>query len=124
MALAELSESGKVVPVIDRTYPLSETAAAIQRMVDGDARGKIVVTVPAEWPARFAALGDLHASENDQAYSLDTLLEMSERDETDRGQGDLPYPPEYPKMPGEPKRVQHSRGTGVPAERSSRRWSE
>ncbi|MGW2857941.1 hypothetical protein ACWDAZ_41245, partial [Streptomyces sp. NPDC001215] len=31
------------------------------------------------------------------------------RDEHDHGLGDLPYPPEYPKMPGEPKRVQPSR---------------
>jgi hypothetical protein len=28
-----------------------------------------------------------------------------------RGLGDLPYPPEYPKMPGEPKRVQPSKDT-------------
>ena len=77
-------------------------------------------------PARFAEVGDLHAAVNDEAYSLDTLLEMSERDEADRGQGDLPYPPEYPKMPGEPKRVQPSRDTGLPAEpRPPRRnWSE
>lgn len=46
IVLAELAESGKIIPVIDRTYPLSETAAAIQRMVDGDARGKLVVTLP------------------------------------------------------------------------------
>ena len=31
-----------------------------------------------------------------------------ERDETE-GEGDMPYPPDYPKMPGEPKRVQPSR---------------
>lgn len=60
-------------------------------------------------PARFAEVGDLHAPVNTEAYSLDTLLEMSERDQTDRGQGDLPYPPEYPKMPGEPPRVQPSK---------------
>ena len=45
IALTELIESGKVTPAIDRTYPLSETAAAIQHMVDGHARGKVVVTV-------------------------------------------------------------------------------
>jgi hypothetical protein len=33
---------------------------------------------------------------------------MYERDEAE-GAGDMPYPPEYPKMPGEPKRVQPSR---------------
>jgi hypothetical protein len=34
---------------------------------------------------------------------------MAERDAHDRGLGDLPYPPEFPKMPGEPKRVQPSK---------------
>ena len=60
-------------------------------------------------PDRFAQVGDLHAAVSTEAYSLDRLLEMSERDERDHGQGDMPYPPEYPKMPGEPPRVQPSR---------------
>jgi len=60
-------------------------------------------------PARFASVGDLHAPVADQAYSLEPLLELVARDERDRGEGDLPYPPEYPKMPGEPPRVQPSR---------------
>lgn len=72
-------------------------------------------------PARFAEVGDLHAGVNNEAYSLDKLMEMSERDQVDRGQGDLPYPPEYPKMPGEPKRVQPSKDTGLPAGTSRRR---
>lgn len=66
-------------------------------------------------PARFARVGDPHAELGQRAFSIDALLEMSERDERDRGAGDLPYPPEYPKMPGEPKRVQPSRDTGLPA---------
>jgi NADPH:quinone reductase-like Zn-dependent oxidoreductase len=45
IVLKELIEAGKVTPVIDRTYPLSEAPAAIQYMVDGRARGKVVVTV-------------------------------------------------------------------------------
>lgn len=45
VVLTELIESGKVTPVIDRTYPLSEAPAAIQYMADGRARGKVVVTV-------------------------------------------------------------------------------
>lgn len=61
-------------------------------------------------PARFAELGDLHAGIDDNSYSIETLLEMYERDEAD-GLGDMPYPPDYPKMPGEPKRVQPSRDT-------------
>jgi DNA ligase D-like protein (predicted polymerase) len=72
-------------------------------------------------PARFAEVGDLHAGVNTEAYSLEKLLEMSERDQTDRGQGDMPYPPEYPKMPGEPKRVQPSKDTGLPAGTPRRR---
>jgi NADPH:quinone reductase-like Zn-dependent oxidoreductase len=43
--LTDLVESGKVTPAIDRTYPLSDTPAAVQHMVDGRARGKVVVTV-------------------------------------------------------------------------------
>lgn len=45
-----------------------------------------------------------------RAFTLDGLLELAERDEGG-GLGDLPYPPSYPKMPGEPKRVQPSRDT-------------
>ncbi len=45
VALTELIESGKVIPAVERTYPLSEAPAAVQHMVDGRARGKIVVTV-------------------------------------------------------------------------------
>jgi DNA ligase D-like protein (predicted polymerase) len=58
--------------------------------------------------ARFAERGDLHAEIDDVHHSLQPLLDMYERDESE-GAGDMPYPPEYPKMPGEPKRVQPSR---------------
>ncbi len=60
-------------------------------------------------PDRFAAVGDLYAAMNDAAYGLEPLLELADRDERDHAAGDLPYPPEFPKMPGEPKRVQPSR---------------
>ncbi|WP_250301542.1 non-homologous end-joining DNA ligase [Streptomyces sp. A 4/2] len=60
-------------------------------------------------PERYAELGDVHADMDDHAFRLDALLELADKDEQDRGLGDLPYPPEYPKMPGEPKRVQPSR---------------
>jgi DNA ligase D len=59
-------------------------------------------------PGRFADLGDPHAGIDDAAYSLQPLLELYERDEAE-GEGDMPYPPQYPKMEGEPKRVQPSR---------------
>jgi NADPH:quinone reductase-like Zn-dependent oxidoreductase len=43
--LIELIEAGKVVPVIDRRYPLSEVAEAFRYLEEGNARGKIVITV-------------------------------------------------------------------------------
>ena len=43
--LAGLIEAGKLRTVIDRTYPLAETAAAISYVAEGHARGKVVVTV-------------------------------------------------------------------------------
>jgi DNA ligase D-like protein (predicted polymerase) len=62
----------------------------------------------ATMPARFAEVGDRHATINEAAHSLEPLLDMYERDAAE-GRGDMPYPPDYPKMPGEPKRVQPSR---------------
>jgi DNA ligase D len=62
----------------------------------------------ATMPARFSEVGDRHAAIDDAVHSLEPLLEMYERDVAE-GYGDLPYPPDYPKMPGEPKRVQPSR---------------
>jgi DNA ligase D len=62
----------------------------------------------ATMPARFAEVGDRHAAIDDAFHSLQPLLDMYERDQAE-GEGDMPYPPDYPKMPGEPKRVQPSR---------------
>jgi DNA primase len=86
---------------------------------------KALVSAPLDWnelesvrpedfdvtsmPARFAERGDLHRDVNEDAFSLLALLEFVERDERDHGLGDLPYPPDYPKMPGEPMRVQPSK---------------
>jgi DNA ligase D len=63
----------------------------------------------ATMPGRFADLGDLHAGIEDAAWSIEPLLEWADRDERDRGLGDAPYPPNYPKQDGEPPRVQPSR---------------
>ena len=64
----------------------------------------------ATMPARFARLGDLHAGmDTVQPFSIEPLLEWAERDERDRGLGDAPYPPNFPKQEGEPPRVQPSR---------------
>ena len=89
------------------------------------ARPEATVSMPVDWsrlpdvaPADFTPhtvpglvqrYGDALAEIDDTAFTLDALLEMSERDERDHGLGDMPYPPEFPKMPGEPKRVQPSK---------------
>ncbi|HEY0533919.1 MAG TPA: non-homologous end-joining DNA ligase [Actinoplanes sp.] len=59
-------------------------------------------------PPRFAKIGDPHASIDDVAHDITPLLQWSERDEK-AGLGDMPYPPDHPKMPGEPPRVQPSK---------------
>jgi NADPH:quinone reductase-like Zn-dependent oxidoreductase len=43
--LRDLLATGKIMPVIDRTYPLSDTAAAIGYLEQGHARGKVVITM-------------------------------------------------------------------------------
>ena len=45
IVLGELIESGKLTPVIDRTYPLAEVPEAIRYLEEGHARGKVVITV-------------------------------------------------------------------------------
>jgi hypothetical protein len=57
-------------------------------------------------PERFRRVGDLHEGIDEVSWSLEPLLEMAERD---HDLGEAPYPPNFPKMPGEPKRVQPSR---------------
>ncbi len=60
-------------------------------------------------PVRYRELGDVHADMDEHAFRLESALELADRDEREHGLGDLPYPPEHPKMKGEPKRVQPSR---------------
>jgi NADPH:quinone reductase-like Zn-dependent oxidoreductase len=43
--LKELFEAGKVVPVIDRRYPLSEVPEALRYLEEGHAQGKVVITM-------------------------------------------------------------------------------
>ncbi len=57
---------------------------------------------------RWDALGDLQTGMDEAAGSLDGLLAMAAADEQ-RGLGDAPWPPHYPKQPDEPPRVQPSK---------------
>ena len=72
----------------------------------------------ATMPTRFAQIGDRHAEIDEVAHSLEPLLDLYERDAAN-GLGDMPYPPDYPKMPGEPKRVQPSRDRDRPRDRTA-----
>jgi DNA ligase D-like protein (predicted polymerase) len=81
----------------------------------------------ATMPARFARLGDRHASMDESPCSLEPLLELAAR-QAHGGLGEAPWPPHYPKQPGEPTRVQPSRrktpetrGSGVTARGGPRR---
>jgi DNA ligase D-like protein (predicted polymerase) len=65
-------------------------------------------------PKRFAAVGDVHAGMDAAVGSLDGLLELAARDET-QGLGDAPWPPHFRKMDGEAPRVAPSRAKGAKA---------
>ena len=59
-------------------------------------------------PKRFAERGDPGATIDEKAHSLEPLLKLIEKHESE-GLGDAPYPPHYPKAEGEPPRVQPSK---------------
>ena len=63
-------------------------------------------------PQLVGSRDDPWADIDSNAQSIERLLEMAAAD-AERGLGDMPYPPNYPKMPGEPKRVQPSRDTDL-----------
>lgn len=69
-----------------------------------DPRGFTLHTVP----GRLASQGDAWAEIDDVHHSLRPLLDLWEANPVE-----MPYPPEYPKMPGEPKRVQPSKAKKV-----------
>ena len=64
-------------------------------------------------PARLRSRGDPSATIDDHDHSLDELLELAARDERE-GLGDAPWPPNFRKQPGEPRRVQPSRARKDP----------
>jgi DNA ligase D-like protein (predicted polymerase) len=65
-------------------------------------------------PARLDAVGDPAETMDDVPQRLDALLEMVRVDIEERGLKDAPWPPQYAKQPGEPKRVQPSRARPDP----------
>jgi len=71
---------------------------------DADPDDFTIATVPDFLAGREDPWADIDAN----AQSIEPLLEMVKADE-DKGLGDMPYPPSYPKMPGEPPRVQPSK---------------
>jgi DNA ligase D len=89
-----------------RKTPIATVSTPLlwEELPDADPDDFTIATVPALLERR----GDPMAALDEVAHSLEPLLEMADRD-ADEGLGDLPYPPNYPKMPGEPKRVQPSK---------------
>lgn len=65
------------------------------------------MTIP-EFASRWEAVGDVTAGIDAASGDLSPVMRMVDADE-DRGLGDAPWPPHFPKMPGEPMRVQPSR---------------
>jgi len=63
-------------------------------------------------PARLKAVGDPNVKMDDEAGSLDKLLQLADRDEA-AGLGDAPWPPHFRKMEGEAPRVAPSRAKGM-----------
>ena len=70
----------------------------------GDPRRFNLFTVP----ERFAERGDVHAAIDDVHNDLTPLVDLYAQ-QVKEGRGEMPYPPDYPKMPGEPPRVQPSK---------------
>jgi bifunctional non-homologous end joining protein LigD len=72
-------------------------------------------------PKRFAEVGDPSEGIDEAVGSLEPLLELSKQHE-EAGFGDAPWPPEYAKQPGEPRRVQPSkRRAGGPEDDQAKR---
>ncbi len=75
-----------------------------EELESADPKNFTVLTVP----ERLKTVGDPWASFHEKPGTIDKLLDWWQRD-LDSGLGELPFPPDYPKMPGEPSRVQPSR---------------
>jgi len=67
-------------------------------------------------PAILAAEGDAWAGIDDAVGDVATAVALWDQDVAQRGLGELPFPPDFPKMPGEPRRVQPSRKRADPTQ--------
>ena len=91
--------SARKTPIATVSTPLTW-----DELRDADPDDYTISTVP----DFIAGRPDPWAGIDEDAQSIELLLDMVKADE-ERGLGDLPYPPSYPKMPGEPPRVQPSK---------------
>ena len=91
--------SARKTPIATVSTPLTW-----EELRDADPDDYTIATVP----EFIAGRPDPWAGIDDDSQSIELLLDMVKADE-ERGLGDLPYPPSYPKMPGEPPRVQPSK---------------
>jgi DNA ligase D-like protein (predicted polymerase) len=89
-----------------RPLPDARTSCALtwDELPDVEAADLTIRTVA----ERLRSDTDPYATIDDQSFTLDSLLDLAQRDE-DGGLGDAPWPPHFAKQPGEPKRVQPSR---------------
>ena len=76
-----------------------------ERLSDGKPGDFTVRTVP----AILAAEGDAWAGIDAAVGNVSSAIALWDQDIAERGLGEMPFPPDYPKMPGEPSRVQPSR---------------
>jgi bifunctional non-homologous end joining protein LigD len=83
-----------------------------ERLADVRAGDFTVRTVP----AILGAEGDAWASINDAVGNVSGAIALWDQDVAERGLGEMPFPPDFPKMPGEPPRVQPSRKRRDPNE--------
>jgi DNA primase len=91
-----------------RSTPIATVSTPLtwDELAGADPDDYTIATVPDFLAGRDDPWADIDAVQQ----SITPLLDMVAADEQ-RGLGDMPYPPNYPKMPGEPKRVQPSRDT-------------
>jgi DNA ligase D len=89
-----------------RPLPTATVSTPLEwdELAEADPLAHTILTVP----NRLESVGDPWEHFADKPGTIDVLMQWWERDLAD-GLGELPFPPDYPKMPGEPPRVQPSR---------------